>query len=57
MRTAQYILLFPLQMLNGLPDSKLHTPASGSMNDDYDDDDDKDSSRSKKFAYEYKQCE
>jgi hypothetical protein len=32
-------------MLNGLPDSKPHTPASGSMNGDYDDDDDDDDKR------------
>jgi hypothetical protein len=34
-------------MVNGLPASKLQTPASASMNDDDDDNDDKDSSRSK----------
>jgi len=39
MRTAQYMLVLPLQMVNGLPVSKLQTPASASMNDDDDDDD------------------
>jgi hypothetical protein len=50
MRRAQYILMLPLEMLNGLPSSKLQIPAHASMNDDNDDkgdDDDKDSSRSK----------
>jgi len=34
--------MLPLQMVNGLPASKLQTPASASMNDDGDDDDDDD---------------
>ena len=45
------IFIFPLQMVNGQPDSKLQTPASASMNDDDDGDDkgddDKDNSHSK----------
>lgn len=34
--------MLPLQMVNGLPASKLQTPASASMNDDDDDDKDDD---------------
>jgi hypothetical protein len=47
MRTAQNILMLPLQMVNGLSASKLQTPASASMNDDDNDDDDKDTRISK----------
>jgi len=38
--------MLSLQTVNGMPASKLQTPASASMNDD-DDNDDKDSSHSK----------